>query len=113
MFAGMEGVLLKAFCLSVDYQQVCCMFEIVGCYCTCPVIVIEGVFCRVCCIPCPLLNLIYIECLKVICSCHILIWVPLLRPDTEEAVMSLELMMIEIVDWFRFPLVEVLGHSML
>jgi hypothetical protein len=42
-----------------------------------------------------------------------LIWVPLLRPDTVEAVMSLEPMMIEIVDWFRFPLVEVLGHSML
>jgi hypothetical protein len=77
MFAGMEVVLLTAFCLFVDYRRACCRFEIVGYYCICPAIVIEDVFRRVCCILCPLLNLICIKCLKVICFCHILILVPL------------------------------------
>jgi hypothetical protein len=45
--------------------------------------------------------------------CHILILVLLLKLDMEEAVMSLELTLIGIVDWFRSPLVEVLEHSML
>jgi hypothetical protein len=49
----------------------------------------------------------------VIYSCHIVILVPLLRLDMGEAVMLLELTSIEIVDWFRSPLVEVLEHSML
>ena len=49
----------------------------------------------------------------VIYSSHIVILVPLLRLDKGEAVMLLELTLIGIADWFRSPLVEVLGHSML
>ncbi len=42
-----------------------------------------------------------------------MILVPLQRLDMEEAVTLLGLMSIEIDDWFRSPLVEVLEHSML
>jgi hypothetical protein len=49
----------------------------------------------------------------VICSCHIVTLVLLWRLDMEEVATLLELMMIDIVDLSRFPLVEVLEHSML
>jgi hypothetical protein len=49
----------------------------------------------------------------VIYSCHIVTLVPLPKLDMGEAVTLLGLTLIEICDWFRSPLVEVLEHSML
>ncbi len=111
-FAGRGVVLLTAFCLFVEYQLAYCRVGLVDCCCTCLEIVIVGAR-RVCCRLCLLLILIYNECWMVIYSCHIVILVLLRRLDMEEAVTLLELMSIEIGDWFRSPLVGALEHSML
>ena len=112
MFAGREVVLLTVFCPFVEYQLVYCKAVLVDWCCTCPEIVIVGAR-RVCCRLCLLLILICNECSMVIYSYHIVILVLLRRLDMEEAVTLLELMSIEIDDWFRSPLVGVLEHSML
>ena len=112
MFAGKGVVLLTVFCLFVEYQLVYCRVVVVDWCCTCPEIVIVGAR-RVCCRLCLLLILICNECSMVIYSYHIVILVLLRRLDMEEAVTLLELMSIEIDDWFRSPLVGVLEHSML
>ena len=112
MSADMKAVLLMVFCLFVAYPVACCTVEFVDWYCTCPEIVTVGVH-RACCRLCLLSILICNECLMVIYSCHIVILVPLPKLDMEEAVTLLGLTLIEICDWFRSPLVEVLEHSML
>ena len=112
MFADRRAFLLMVFCLFVVYPVACCTVEFVDWYCICPEIVIVGVH-KACCILCLPLILTCNEYLMVICSCHILILVLLPKLDMEEAVRLLELTSIEIGDWFRSPLVEVLGHSML
>ncbi len=112
MFADKKVVLEMVFCLFVAYLVVCCIVELADWYCTCPEIVTVGVH-RVCCRLCLFVILICNECLMVIYSCHIVILVPLPKLDMGEAVTLLELTSIEIDDWFRSPLVEVLEHSML
>jgi hypothetical protein len=112
MFAGRKVALLMVFCLFVEYLVAYCIVELVDWYCTCPDIVTVGVR-RACCRLCLLLTLTCNECLMVTYSCHIVTLVPQLRLDMEEAVMLLEPTSIEIIDWFRSPLVEVLEHSML
>ncbi len=111
-FADRKAVLLMVFCLFVAYLVACCTVEFVDWHCTCPEIVTVGVH-RDCCRLCLLLILICNEYLMVIYSCHIVILVPLPKLDMEGAVTLLELTSIEIGDWFRSPLVEVLEHSML
>ena len=112
MFAGRKVALLMVFYLFVELQVAYCRVGPVDWYCICPEIVIVGVR-RVCYRLCLLLILICNECLMVIYSCHIVILVPLPRPDMGEVVTLLELTSIEIVDWFRSPFVVVLEHSML
>ena len=108
----MEDVLLTVFCLFVEFQVAYCRVGAVGWYCICPEIVIVGVR-RVCCRLYLLSILTCTECLMGTYFCHILILAPLLRSDMGEAVTLLGLTLIEICDWFRSPLVEVLEHSML
>ncbi len=112
MFADMEDVLLTVFYLFVEFQVAYCRVGPVDWYCICPEIVIVGVR-RVCCRLCLLLILICIWCLMVTYSCHIVILVPLLKLDMEEAVTLLGVSSIEIVGWFQFPSAGVLEHSML
>ncbi len=112
MFADMKAVLLMVFCLFVAYLVACCTMEFVDWYCTYPEIVTVSVH-RAYCRLCLLLILICNECLMVIYSCHIVTLVLLPMLYMEEAVTLLGLSLIEIGDWFRFPLVEVLEHSML
>jgi hypothetical protein len=68
---------------------------------------------RVCCRLYLLSILTCTECLMGTYFCHILILAPLLRSDMVEAVTLLAPTLIGNVDWFRFPLVEALEHSML
>jgi hypothetical protein len=112
MFSGREVVLLTVSFLFVESPSVYCILVFVDWCCTCPEIVNVDVR-MACCRLCLLLILICNECLMVTYSYHIVTLVPLLRLDTEEAVTLLGLMSIEIVDWFRSTLVEVLENSML
>ncbi len=112
MFSDKKVVLEMVFCLFVAYLVACCIVELADWYCTCPEIVIVGVH-RACCRLYLLVILICTECLMAIYSCRIVILMPLPKLDMEEAVTLLGLTLIEIVDWFRSPSVEVLEHSML